>query len=184
MSKAAEQSVEGSLARCAGGDSSAFGEIVREHQAMVYSLALHFLRSPSMAEDLAQEVFMELYRNLSVIKSGTHLKFWLRRVTCHRSIDRVRRKGTNGTLSLDDVPEPAAAEQAHDPLLEAKLWRLVGSLPEKSRMAVILRYQEEMELREIAEVMEIPVNTVKSSLERALALLRGKLARSMGGVKV
>jgi RNA polymerase sigma-70 factor, ECF subfamily len=76
------------------------------------------------------------------------------------------------------------AAQARDPLLEEKLWRLVGTLPDKSRMAVILRYQEELELREIAEVMEIPINTVKSSIERALELLRTKLARSMGGVKV
>jgi RNA polymerase sigma-70 factor (ECF subfamily) len=87
-------------------------------------------------------------------------------------------------VSLEDVPEPAVAAQARDPLLEAKLWKLVATLPDKSRMAVILRYQEEMELREIAEVMEIPINTVKSSIERALELLRTKLARSMGGVKV
>jgi len=184
LSKGAEQSVEELLARCAGGDSSAFGEIIREHQSMVYSLALHFLRSPSMAEDLAQEVFLELFRNLAKIKSGAHLRFWLRRVACHRSIDRVRRRPPYEMLSLEDVPEPASAERADDPLLEAKLWRLVGALPQKPRMALILRYQEDLELREIAEVMEMPVNTVKSSLERALALLRGKLARSMKGVKV
>jgi len=51
-------------------------------------------------------------------------------------------------------------------------------------MVLVLRYQEEMELREIAEVMEIPINTVKSSMDRALGMLRSKLARSMGGVKV
>jgi RNA polymerase sigma-70 factor, ECF subfamily len=179
-----EQTVDDALARCVAGDRSAFGEIVREHQSMVYSLALHFLRSPSMAEDLAQDVFLELYRNLERIKSGEHLRFWLRKVTCHRSIDHVRRGHGNVTVSLEDVPEPEVAAQARDPLLEEKLWRLVGTLPDKSRMAVILRYQEELELREIAEVMEIPINTVKSSIERALELLRRKLACSMGGVKV
>ena len=184
MSKVAEQTVGDALARCAAGDSSAFAEIVREYQAMVYSLALHFLRSPSMAEDLAQDVFLELYRNLGSIKSGEHLRFWLRKVACHRSIDRVRRRKPDGMLSLENVPDQAVAAKSRDPMLEAKLWKLVASLPDKQRMAVILRYQEEMELREIAEVMEIPINTVKSSIERALELLRTKLARSLGGVKV
>ncbi|HEX5410821.1 MAG TPA: sigma-70 family RNA polymerase sigma factor [Terriglobia bacterium] len=180
----AEQIVDAALARCAEGDRSAFAEIVREHQAMVYSLALHFLKSPTTAEDIAQDVFLELYRSLSSIKSGAHLRFWLRKVTCHRSIDRVRRSRPDGTLSLEDVPEPAEAARARDPLLEEKLWKLVATLPDKSRMAIILRYQEEMKLQEIAEVMEIPINTVKSSIDRALELLRAKLTRSMGGVRV
>lgn len=184
MSKVADQAVEESLARCVAGDRSAFGEIVREHQSMVYSLALHFLRNPSMAEDVAQEVFLDLYRNLPAIKSGAHLRFWLRKVACHRSIDRARRKQTDGMLSLEDAPEPAAADQDFDPLLRKKLWKLVGSLPEKPRMALILRYQEEMELQEIAEVMEMPLNTVKSTIDRALGVLRTKLSRSMGGVRV
>lgn len=184
MSRVAEHAIDAALARCAEGDRSAFAEIVREHQSMVYSVALHFLKSPSMAEDIGQDVFLELYRNLGSIKSGAHLRFWLRKVTCHRSIDRVRRTKPDGMLSLEDVPEPAGMVRTRDPLMEAKLWKLVATLPDKSRMAIILRYQEEMELHEIAEVMEIPINTVKSSIDRALELLRNKLARSMGGVKV
>jgi RNA polymerase sigma-70 factor, ECF subfamily len=175
---------EEALVRSARGDLAAFGEIVRGHQAMVYSLALHFLRDISLAEDLSQEVFLELYRNLAKIKSSVHLRFWLRKVTCHRSIDRARRKRPDGMLSLEEVPEPAAPARADDPLLEERLWRLVGSLPDKQRLALILRYQEDMTVPEIAEVMEAPQNTVKSLLERALALLREKLPRSMKGVKV
>ena len=184
MSKVVEQVVEEALERCAAGDRSAFAEIVHAHQSMVYSVALHFLKSPSMAEDLAQEVFLELYRSLGSIKSGAHLGHWLRKVACHRSIDRVRRGKGNGMVSLDDVPEPAAESRSSDPLMEEKLWRLVDSLPDKSRMVLVLRYQEEMELREIAEVMEIPINTVKSSMDRALELMRKKLAHTLGGVKV
>jgi len=184
LAEAAGNALEDALARSMRGDALAFGEIVRGHQAMVYSLALHFLRDASLAEDLAQEVFLELYRNLAKMKSDVHLRFWLRKVTCHRAIDRGRRKRPDGMLSLGQAPEPAATARANDPLLERKLWRLVGSLPDKQRLALILRYQEDLTVPEIAEVMEIPANTVKSSIERALALLREKLPRSMRGVKV
>ena len=182
MKADAESALDDALARCVRGDHSAFGEIVREYQSMVYSLALHFLRDPGAAEELAQEVFLELYRNLAGIKSVAHLRFWLRKAACHRAIDYARRRGTDRPLSLEDVPEPAAVASVADPLLEERLWKLVRSLPEKWRMALIMRYQEDMSVQEIAEAMEMPVNTVKSSLERALAALREKLARSAGGV--
>lgn len=167
------------LARSARSDPSAFAEIVRDHQAMVFSLAYHFLRNKSSAEDLAQEVFLQLYQNLSAIKSRAHLMFWLRKVTSHRCIDQARRRRPE--LNLDEAPEPVAATSSADPLLAQKLRRLVASLPEKARLVLILRYQEELELHEIAEVLEMPINTVKSSLQRSLAILREKLARS-GGV--
>lgn len=171
------------LAGFAQGDPEAFAEIMREHQAMVFSTALHFLRDPALAEDLAQEVFLQLYYNREAIKSADHLRFWLRKVTCHRAMDCIRHYGSRRAVSLADAPEPVARDAAGDPLLKHRLWRLVGSLPEKSRMVLILRYQEDLAYQEIAEVMEMPVNTVKSSLERGLALLRGKLMRSLRGVR-
>lgn len=174
---------EGLLARFARGEPSAFAEIMREHQAMVFSLALHFLKEPTLAEDLAQEVFLQLYQNRAVMQSPDHLRFWLRKVACHRSMDCARRSGPRRTISLEDIAEPAVAETSGDPLFEERLWRLVGSLPEKARMVLILRYQEDLAYQEIAEVMEIPVNTVKSTLERGLALLREKLTRALGGVR-
>ena len=182
MSTLTEGAQEAALARLARGDASAFAEIVREHQAMVYSLALHFLRDPAIAEDVAQEVFLELYRSLASIKSADHLRFWLRKVACHRSIDRARRNRRNVTLNLDDVPESATAAPADDPLFEGRLWRLVQSLPEKPRVALILRYQEDLTVPEVAEVMGMPRNTVKSLLGRAVDLLREKLDRSKRGV--
>ncbi|MCL5005670.1 MAG: sigma-70 family RNA polymerase sigma factor [Acidobacteria bacterium] len=184
MAEPTENVLEEALAKSLRGDTSAFAEVVRAHQAMVYSLALHFLRDTQLAEDVAQEVFLELYRNLARIKSATHLRLWLRKVACHRSLDRARRKRSDGMLSLEQAPEPTTMAPADDPLLEERLWRLVGSLPDKPRMALLLRYQEDLTVAEIAEVMETPQNTVKSQLERALKILREKLARTMGGVKV
>jgi RNA polymerase sigma-70 factor (ECF subfamily) len=68
-------------------------------------------------------------------------------------------------------------------MMAETLRRMVASLPPKARMAVILRYQEDLDPVEIAEVLEMPVRTVKSHLQRSLALLRGKLARCAGGMR-
>ncbi len=158
---------------------------------MVYSLAYHFLGDPPAAEEVAQDVFFQLHQNLAAIKSNVHLTFWLRKVTAHRSIDRARRRRPDPPLSLDDVPEPLAPappdsgpDSACDSAVAERLQRLVRALPEKRRMVVILRYQEELELHEIAELLDMPLNTVKSSLQRSLAILREKLTHCFGDVHV
>ncbi len=167
------------LARWARGDPSAFEEIVREHQAMVFSMAYYFLRDRSVAEEIAQDVFLRLHRNLGGIKSPAHLMLWLRKVTSRRCIDEVRRNPTRPPVSLEDAPEPVDGGPASDPLLSRRLRRLVASLPENARMVIILRYQEELDLAEIAEILEIPINTVKSRLQRSLAMVREKLETVM-----
>jgi RNA polymerase sigma-70 factor (ECF subfamily) len=83
---------------------------------------------------------------------------------------------------MDDIPEPVGPTRSSDPLLSQRLQRLVASLPDRARMVVILRFQEELEYHEIAEVLEMPINTVKSNLQRALEVLRGKLSRCLGDV--
>jgi RNA polymerase sigma-70 factor, ECF subfamily len=177
------EKIGAALARLAAGDAAAFEEIVRRHQGMVYSLAYHFLGDASAAEDAAQEVFLDLYRDAARLQSAAHLEFWLRRVTAHRSIDQARRNRLP-TVSLEDGPEPAQTRQDPDPWLSARLRRLVAALPARRRMVVLLRFQEDLELHEIAEIMEMPINTVKSYLQRSLALLREKLARCRKDVTV
>lgn len=184
MEQATAHRMEEALAKSAKGDASAFADIVREHQGLVFSLAYHFLHDRAAAEELAQEVFLQLYQNLSSIKPAEHLRFWLRKVTGHRSIDQARRNGGRSPISLDEAPEPPAVAPPADPLLSQKLRQLVAALPEKRRLVVILRYQEELELHEIAEIMEMPINTVKSSLQRSLDILRHKLTRCLGDVRV
>ena len=68
-----EDRIASSLRQAVQGDTTAFAELVAEHQAMVFSIALHYLQDRSLAEDVAQEVFLELYQNLAVIESATHL---------------------------------------------------------------------------------------------------------------
>ncbi len=165
------------------GDQAAFAEIVREHQAMVFSIALHFLRNRAVAEELAQDVFLHLFRNLKEIQSPGHLTNWLRRVTSHRCIDQSRQQKYRPRVGLEAAPEPSMVPRTADPFLTETLDRLIRTLPEKPRMVVILRYQEDMEPTEIAETMNIPIGTVKSILHRALALLKGKMERERKGAR-
>lgn len=146
---------------------------------MVYSIAWHFLRDRAVAEELAQDVFLELHRNWSSIQSAQHIVFWLRKVTSRRSIDIMRRRKTRAETSLEEMAEPTALERVQDCMLSSYLERMVASLPEKQRIVIVLRYQEGMEPEEIAETLEINVSTVKSQITRALDLLRAKTARRL-----
>lgn len=169
------------LQQATRGDSQAFESLVRHHQTMVFSIAFHFLRNRTQAEDVAQDVFLELFQRLTQIQSPAHLTFWLRRVTVNRCIDQTRRRKPEA--AIEDVAEPRAAEVSGDLLLSARLQQSVAALPERKRAVVILRFQEGLDLAEIAEVLEMPLNTVKSTLQRSLLELRKKLTRKLGEVR-
>jgi RNA polymerase sigma-70 factor, ECF subfamily len=165
-----------------------FADMVSRHQSMVFSIALHFLADPSAAEELAQDVFLQLHANLRSLKSPEHVVFWLRKVTTHRCIDRKRRSRLP-EVSLEDMAESSISGfspsmEPGDPILARRLRQLVASLPEKARLIVILRYQEDLSAEEIADVLGIPVNTVKSHLQRSLEMLREKAIRTIGEGKI
>jgi RNA polymerase sigma-70 factor, ECF subfamily len=178
-----EARVEMALQQAALGDGQGFTDLVREHQAMVFSIAWHYLQDRSLAEDVAQEVFLELHQKLAAIQSPAHLRFWLRRVSVHRAIDQGRRKKHRRELELENVPEPVGERVIVDPLLMGRLRQVLAALPEKQRMVVVLRYQEELGPAEIAELLEMPVNTVKSTLHRSLEEIRRRLTRKLGEVR-
>jgi RNA polymerase sigma-70 factor (ECF subfamily) len=169
--------------RAAQGDSTAFADLVRDRQSMVFSICWHYLQDRALAEDVAQEVFLELYQKLSTLESAEHLTYWLRRVTVNRCIDQGRRKKNHPELAMDDVSEPAAMASHTDPLLTRKLQQTLELLPEKQRMVVILRYQEGLDLAEIGDLMKMPLNTVKSTLHRTLEDLRRKMTRKLGEIR-
>ena len=154
-----------------------FAGLVREHQAMVFSVCWHFLHDRDLAEDVAQEVFLGLHRNLGSIQSTAHAAHWLRKVAVQRAIDAGRRRKRHPQVALADVAEQAVESRPGDPLLGETLRRLIATLPETARMVMVLRYQEDLDPTEIGQVLEMPVATVKSHLQRSLALLREKLAR-------
>lgn len=162
------------LARAKAGDHDAFAVLVEEHEAMVFGLAYHYFGDRGKAEEVAQEVFLQLYRSLGAIESESHLLFWLRQVATRRCIDQSRRSRLKA-VSLDDIHEPQARSEAPDPLRDRRLRKLVAELPEIQRAVVTLRYQEDLDPSEICRIVQMPVNTVKSHLHRALQSLRRKL---------
>jgi RNA polymerase sigma-70 factor, ECF subfamily len=168
------------LSRARTGETSAFTALVRTHQRSVFGLALRMLSDWQRAEDLAQEVFLQLHRNLAAMQSAAHLTFWLRKVTLNRAIDRLRREPRLELVPLEQADIPAADAGEGDPLLQRRLGALVARLAPDARAVVLLRYQEDLDPLEIARTLNMSVNTVKSHLKRSLAMLRERIGEDAG----
>lgn len=158
------------------GESAAFAAVVRSQQALVYGIALRMLADHALAEDLSQEVFLQLHRSLRSIESVTHLEFWLRRVTAHRAIDLLRRRRGAPWAPLTAAEQLPAADADPDLLLQTRLQRLVSQLPPVARAVLLMRYQQDLDPTDIARTLELSLNTVKSHLKRSLATLRLQLS--------
>jgi RNA polymerase sigma-70 factor (ECF subfamily) len=167
------------LTQARAGDADAFAALVRAHQGSVFSIGLRMLNRRDAAEDLAQDVFLQLYRQLhgkpDGIQSMEHLGFWLRRVASNLAIDWLRRLPNASTQPLDDDVQVAAQEQVQDPLMDRELQRLLNDLSPPARAVMLLRYQEDRDLAEIGATLDMPVNTVKSHIKRSLTTLRSRM---------
>ena len=173
------------VSRCLGGDEAAWEELVRQHTRQVYGLCFRFTNSGQEAQDLTQEVFLRVFKTIKTFRS-TEGSFgtWLARVTRNLLIDHYRRtRQQRVTDSIEDQlpvleqvgtagagrPDQALAGREASEILQVTLQKLSPDL----REAVILRDLQEMEYREIAEVLDIPEGTVKSRINRG----RAELAR-------
>lgn len=159
-----------------------FRELIETHQRMVFSLALRILGDHPAAEEVAQDVFLELYRSSQRLESDDHVRFWLRRTAKHRSIDALRRRSVRPEGAAEEwIEEQHVRGEASVVSLgtQVRLESLLCTLPESLRVAVVLRYQEEMLPEEIASLLGQSVASVKSQLHRGLTLLRRKAAITM-----
>lgn len=175
--RAATDGVAEDLAAAQRGDSPAFARLVRVHQARVFSVALRLTGSREDAEELAQDAFVQLHAALPQVAGPSHVLHWLLRTVTHRSIDRLRaRERAPRLVRIDADNEPAGSDATGDPLWAKRLQSLLLDLPAAPRAVVTLRFQEDLEPSEIADVLDMPVNTVKSHLRRSLEWLRAKQA--------
>ena len=188
MTKEEEQLL---LRRAQGGDSAAFEDIVRAHEATVYHLALRQLGNREDAEDAAQEVFLKAYAALGSFRGESRISVWLYRITNNVCIDLLRRRrdtvslsaesGEGETLELeipDERFDPAALAERRD--LREQVGKALNLLPPDAREILLLRELGGQRYDEIAEALDIDIGTVKSRIFRArkklCALLEGNFS--------
>ncbi len=181
--------------RCMDGDSAAWAEMVRTHHKRVYGLCYRFTGNPADAEDLTQDVFLKIYSNLASFDTARgSLQVWITTMTRNLLVDNFRRtRNLRATGSLDDGWESteelkpidrltASGPSAHDLAAQKELSAMVqGALARVSvelREAVILRDLQDMDYKEIAQVLGIPEGTVKSRISRGRAELARLLERN------
>ena len=156
------------------GDQAAFSRLVGAYQGPVYNLCYRMLSNATEAEDAAQETFMRMYTKLHTYQPERKLSSWVLSIASHYCIDRLRRR-RGQWLSLDD--EPVAATLAspnrgpEDLALRSEsrdeVQRLVDMLPAAYRVPLVLRYWYDLSYAEIADVMGLTIQAVKSRLHRA-----------------
>lgn len=177
--------------RCMSGEESAWEDLVKVHTRRVYSICYRFTGSDSEAQDLTQEVFLRIFRNLKSFRAGEgSFQVWLGRLTRNLLIDNYRRtKGERVTESIEvQLPmleERTAMSARADGMLAGReaselLQKALEKLSPELRETVILRDLEELEYKEIAQVLQVPEGTVKSRLNRG----RAELARVLRRQKV
>lgn len=163
------------------GSPQNFRELVEQHQHRVYSIALRIVGESGAAEEVAQDVFLELHRALPKLEGEQHVAAWLRRVACHRATDALRRRGARAYRSAEEYNDEIvhqAERPAPSPLMN-RVEQLLLTLPPAQRSVLLLRYQEDLEPEDIAIELRMPVATVRSHLHRALKLLREKAQRTL-----
>ena len=160
------------------GNEQAFDLLVEAHRRDVYRLAYRLLGNHADADDLAQEVFLRIYRSLGRFRGEASLRTWITRITLNLVTDRRRELGIRRQTSLEALSaadHPAEAGKESRVLEEEILRKAVGRLPKRQRETLILRVFQEMKFHEIAAVMGCTVGTAKANFFHALRGLRQRV---------
>lgn len=176
------------IERLKKGEEAAFKEIVESAQGLVYNTALGIVQSPEDAEDVTQEVFVQLYESIKTFKGESKLSTWLYRITVSKAMDHLRKKkrkkrfayvqslfGANDQL-VHDPPDFVHPGVSLDNKEKAKeLFKAIDQLPAKQKIAFTLNRIEGLSYQEISEIMSLTVASVESLLHRARKNLRKNL---------
>jgi RNA polymerase sigma-70 factor (ECF subfamily) len=163
------------LERCQRHDADAFAQLMAEQQDYVYTLARRVLRDPEEAADLSQDIFLHVWNGLPFFRRESRFGTWLYRIVVNHCLNRLRRvRRESRTVSLDTDLAGQLPDVRNDPHDEAwrnerqaLIWSQVEQLPERYRLVLTLFYQQDMPCADIADLLGIPVATVKTHLFRA-----------------
>jgi RNA polymerase sigma-70 factor (ECF subfamily) len=173
------------IAQAAAGDHSAFHLLVERHRSMVYRVAYQFAGNHHDAEDIAQDVFIKVYRSLGRFRQDAQLTSWIYRIVMNACIDHRRRQmsagaapfGDEAELRMLNTPEdaPGPEQQAYAGELGEVLETEINRLPPGQRIVFIMRHHQGLKLGEIADALGLAEGTVKRQLHAAVQRLRQAL---------
>jgi RNA polymerase sigma-70 factor (ECF subfamily) len=176
------------ISRAAGGDPSAFQALVERHRSMVYRIAYQFAGNHHDAEDIAQEVFIKVYRSLDRFRQDAQLTSWMYRIVMNACIDHRRRQrlaiaapfGEEAEHRMLNTPEdtPGPEDRAYAGELGQVLESEIGRLPNGQRVVFVMRHHQGMKLCEIAVALGLAEGTVKRQLHAAVHRLRQALTEA------
>jgi RNA polymerase sigma-70 factor (ECF subfamily) len=176
------------IARAAGGDAAAFQALVERHRSMVYRVAYQFAGNHYDAEDIAQEVFIKVYRSLDRFRQDAQLTSWMYRIVMNACIDHRRRSrpavsapfGEEAEHRLMNTVEetPGPEDRAYAGELGQVLEAEINRLPHGQRIVFVMRHHQGLKLGEIAEALGLAEGTVKRQLHAAVHRLRHALSHA------
>ena len=158
------------IVRAGGGDMAAFEEIYRLASSFVYSVAFRITRSHADAEEITQEVFIKMHEALPRFEFRSSCKTWLYRIAANAAISRCRKGARESSLAgkyREHLEVAAQQSPAAEDINEKTVGALLSALDDEQRACVVLREMEGLAYEEIAEILHIPLNTVRSRLHRA-----------------
>lgn len=183
------------IRRARRGEESAFAELLARFRAPVFNLCLRMLKNRDDAEDVAQEVFIKVFGMLERYDDRYAFRSWVFKIAANQCIDFIRRnrvklqsldepmnfKGEEIERQFpDEAPTPEETVETRE--IGQLLLRITDELPPHYRSMIVLRHQEQLSYEEIAEVLDLPLGTVKARIHRARALMKDKLQRRRGGL--
>jgi RNA polymerase sigma-70 factor (ECF subfamily) len=167
------------IARARGGDAQAYRRLVERYSDRAYGLAFRMLGSAPEAEEVAQDAFVRAWRALPRFRGDSSFSTWLHRIVVRRALDRSAilksrraREGPLEELMTSEPVAPHSEDVAGQEQVSLRLERLLASLSDVQRAAVMLYYYEDRSVDEVAVALGIPGGTVKTHLHRARGLLR------------
>jgi RNA polymerase sigma-70 factor (ECF subfamily) len=183
------------IARARRGEQAAFAELLRAYRAPVFNLCLRMLKNRDDAEDIAQEVFIKVFGMLERYDERYAFRSWLFKIAANQCIDFIRKN----RVKLQSLDEPLKYQgeeierqfpddsRTPDEDLELRevgrlLLAITDELPPHYRSMIVLRHQEQLSYEEIAQVLDLPLGTVKARIHRARAMMRDKLQKRHGGL--
>lgn len=162
------------VTRTKAGEVEAFSELVRRHERVVFNLAYRFMRDATLAEDMTQEAFLKAYRLIKGFRGDCTFSTWLYRVTCSVCLTELKRRRKRSEVELlpggRDVPVATGATDSWDAAEIVR--RCVGRLPDHYATIITLYYLQEISYEEIAQIMNIPLGTLKTWMHRARLQLK------------